>query len=791
MYSFGMLLWRVFLDGDPFGTLGEFPGPTVADKRQQRNDAIAAKKDSDLLVKHVCDSLALSEKFTRPQLEMLCEVIGLTLRKDSSKRELDVTRIIRLLTPNYWFEARHPLPPSRLPLDPDCHLLDLEKWHSEFESVSALVQSLIVTQYRDYALSSSDALMGDTGAKQSAAAYQLAICYANGFGGSFDPDACLQWLNFAAERGSQKAQEVLPKVMEAFRVHPMVFTDPWHKPDDQHSVISSSWATDSLSESMSVLDTDSKDVALKVPKISLLNAAETGNYRAMELLLQSGTKPSTSEDGVSPLHFLSSWKVDKAEDVGRKLIEAGVDINAMAKRGPTVGGSPLMWSVYGNHLEHSKILIRLGAEPMATTEDGCDALSFAARLHLVDHLRLLLENTRPGQVRGHLHRLIEAAAGGESRFTRIHRHGENWKTAPIKTLQLLQGWNTLFPDADNFGALILPALLSSGKTPYGRMNTDVQVGFIQKTIIDASSLKVLLRDSVTTFNKELFNALLNYGVPINGTYEGKKTLLHLCAKIPDHSLAATAFAPRLLDLGAELDVQDKCGITPWMDAILERKWDLADLLMKQGAEPLVVDADGFNILGLCINAINLGSIKYLMKYCAQKTKFHKGAFLVNKEKQISALQLASALTLPRAHGMKVEVLGTFLTILANFAQDSAQINFRSSGLLPDATALDIAASKGNVHAVKNLVKKGARLPDPKRISGWSQAILSTTDDYMIRKNLERCIFIIENWDDESKNTKKLADDWTNMRTIDESHVKSSWEIVIFDYEIREGVRQAQ
>lgn len=789
MYSFGMMVWRVCLDGDPFGTLGEFPGPTVADKRQQRNDAIAAKKDSDLLVKHVCDSLALSEKFTRPQLEMLCEVIGLTLRKDSSKRELDVTRIIRSLTSNYWFEARHPLPPSRLPLDPDCHLLDLEKWHSEFESTSPLVQSLIVSQYRDYALSSSDALMGDPGAKRSAAAYQLAICYANGFGEPFDPDACLKWLNFAADRGSQKAEEALPKVMEAFRFHPMVFTDPWHKSDDRDSVVSSSWTADSLSESMAVLDTDAKIVVPKVSKISLLNAAETGNYRAMELLLQNGTKPSTSEDGVSPLHFLSSWRVDKAEDLGRKLIQAGVNINAMAKRGPTVGGNPLMWSVFGNHLESSKILLRLGAEPMAATEDGCDALSFAAKLHLVDHLRLLLENTRPEQVRGHLRRLVEAAAGGESRFTRIHRHGENWKTAPVKTLQLLQGWNTLFPDTDDFGALVFPALLSSLKTPYGRMNTDVQVAFIQKTMIHASKLKTLLRESVTTFNKELFDALVNYGVPVSGTYEGKKTLLHLCAKIPDHSLAATAFAPRLLDLGAELDFQDEDGITPWMDAILERKWDLADLLMKKGAEPLVVDKEGFNILGLCINAINLGSIKYLMKYCAQKTKFHKNSFLVNKEKQISALQLASALTLPRAHGMKIEVLGTFLTILANFAQEPAQINFRSSGLLPDATALDIAASKGNVHAVKNLVKKGARLPDPTRMSGWSQAILSTTDDYMIRTNLERCIFIIENWDDESKPTRKVADDWTNMRTIDENHVKSSWEIVIFGYEIREGVKQ--
>ena len=167
-----------------------------------------------------------------------------------------------------------------------------------------------------------------------------------------------------------------------------------------------------------------------------------------------------------------------------------------------------------------------------------------------------------------------------------------------------------------------------------------------------------------------------------------------------------------------------------MDAILERKWDLADLLMKEGADARIADVDGQNIMGLCISAINLGSIKFLLKYTANKELFRDGSFIVNQKKQISAIQLAASLSLPRAHGMKTEVMGTFLTILDKFAHGPAQLDFRSDGLLPDATALDIAAAKGNVHAVKNLVKKGAQLPDAKRISGWAQAKLFTTVDFM-------------------------------------------------------------
>ena len=791
-----MLLWRVFLDGDPFKSLGNIEGKTPKEKRQSRNDAIGALKEADQLVQHVCASLALSESFTRPQLEMLCEVIGITLMKDPSRRELDMARVIRLLSPKNWYEARHPVPPKRLPLEVDAHLLDMEKWHSEFERVSPVVQTLMALGFQDCAQGPPEHSEVDLEEEESAAAFQLAICYANGFGVHFEPGECVKWLQVAADGGSQKAQEALPKVAQAFRAPSAIFTNPWSKSDDTSSLLSSSWA----SEFAEVMTPPTEGDGIRSPQLidsiavpgaswTLLNAAERCRYDILDSLLMNSAKPSTSEDGVSPLHFLSSWDVSKAEGLGRRLIMAGAEVNVRAKRGHTVGGTPLMWSVHSDQIAHSQVLMNLGADPMAATIDGDDALSFAAKSHLTAHLRLLLENVRPSQLRGHLHRLITAAAGGESRFTRILRHGRRWTTAASETLQLLRDWNSLFPDSDDFRSLVLPALECGLKTSYGRMNTDVQVDFIKSAGIDPAHMHNLLRESVLSFNKELFDALLDYGVPVSTLFEENKGLLHLCAKIPDHSVAATKFAPRILDLCAEIDAADEDGITPWMAAILERKWDLADLLMNKGANALATDKAGFNVLGLCITTLNLGAIKYLMKYCEQKQKFQQDSFLVNKQKQISALQLASTIALPRAHGMKIEVVGVFLTILTNFAREPWQLNFRSDGLLPNASALDIAASKGNVHAVKNLVKKGAHLAGGSRASGWSQSQLSSTTDYMQRKNLERCTFIIENWDDKHKDTRRLADDWTNMRTIDESNVASSWDILVFDYAKRDNIKK--
>ena len=805
IYSFGMLLWRLFLDGDPFsllensGLVSYSNEETTKQRRLKRNDAVADLKEKDGLVKHVCDSLALAEKFTRSQLEMLCEVVSITLVKDASRRELSLARIIALLREDQWFEPRHPVPPSRMPRQFDAKL-DIEKWHSEFDKASPVVLEHLASGFKDYAEGKINRLGKNTDEGQSAAAYQLAICYANGFGVPFDGEECIKWLSFAAEKGSQKAEDALPKISRAVGAKKKIAL--YTHGSGNEVQLSSSWASD-VSAGYAMRPTQvlgdplisatlPGDPASPGSPWTFLTAAENCQYDILRELLSHSARPGISEDGVSPLHFLSMWDIAEAEKLGQQLIQAGADVNCLAKRGKTVEGTPLMWSVYGNHLEHSDILIRLGADPMITNHDGDDALSFAAHLHLTSHLRRLMDNLRPVQVRNHIGRLIEAAAGGESRFTRMLRHQEHWKTAGTESVSFLKQWNDLFNASASFDTILVLAIHASLKSDYGRMNADIQLELISHYQIDALELKGLLRECVLSHNIDLFNGLLDCGVDVLGKYDRGKTLLHLCARIPDHNLAATVFAPKLLDSGAQLDICDEDGLTPWMDAILERKWDLADFLMKKGAKPLFTNKDGFNVLGLCIKAVNIGSLKYLMKYCAKKEAFHQESFIVNQQKGISALQLAAELSMPRFHGWKNEVVGTFLLVLANYAREQWQLTYRSDGILPNASALDIAVFKGNLHAVKNLVKKGAHrdIADKTIASNIAkQKLLNVAaEDWLYRKNLERCIFIIENWDgDEKMRVRKMADDWTNMRTIDESNVASSWELVIWKYKGRSGV----
>ena len=138
--------------------------------------------------------------------------------------------------------------------------------------------------------------------------YQLAICYANGFGVHFEPDECLRWLTLAADGGSQKAHEALQKIHQAFNADPKASLESELRVDDASSMLSSSWVSD-LSEEDALIHIAGKHgqnpnrTKQEEPDAyyvsTLLNAAEHCNYYVLDKLLSDCAKPTMSEDGVS------------------------------------------------------------------------------------------------------------------------------------------------------------------------------------------------------------------------------------------------------------------------------------------------------------------------------------------------------------------------------------------------------------------------------------------------------------------------------------------------------------
>ncbi|MEO6004327.1 MAG: ankyrin repeat domain-containing protein [Opitutus sp.] len=150
----------------------------------------------------------------------------------------------------------------------------------------------------------------------------------------------------------------------------------------------------------------SKNVAkfLRKGASALTTAIENGHFELAAELLDAGADPNDMRSGYTPLHVLS-WirKPDRGEDEGdpipegsgqltseqliRKLIAKGADVNAPLTGGPSDGGrinrkgcTPLMLAADTADTIFMRILVELGADPNRPNVDHCTPLMAAAGL---------------------------------------------------------------------------------------------------------------------------------------------------------------------------------------------------------------------------------------------------------------------------------------------------------------------------------------------------------------------------------------------------------------------------
>lgn len=138
---------------------------------------------------------------------------------------------------------------------------------------------------------------------------------------------------------------------------------------------------------------------------ALLVATENGHFELAALMLDLGANPSDMRSGYTPLHILS-WvrKADigedengapepigsgklTSEDLIRKLVAKGANINAQLTGGPSGGGriarkgcTPFMLAADTADAPYMKLLVELGADPTIPNADGCTPIMAAAGL---------------------------------------------------------------------------------------------------------------------------------------------------------------------------------------------------------------------------------------------------------------------------------------------------------------------------------------------------------------------------------------------------------------------------
>ncbi len=137
---------------------------------------------------------------------------------------------------------------------------------------------------------------------------------------------------------------------------------------------------------------------------ALTTAIENAHFELAAWLLDLGADPNDLRSGYTPLHILS-WirKPDRGEDIGdpvpegsgalsseqliRKLIAKGANVNARLPGGPSGGGriarqgaTPLMMAADTADTAFMRLLVAAGADPTVPNVDGCTPLMAAAGL---------------------------------------------------------------------------------------------------------------------------------------------------------------------------------------------------------------------------------------------------------------------------------------------------------------------------------------------------------------------------------------------------------------------------
>lgn len=120
----------------------------------------------------------------------------------------------------------------------------------------------------------------------------------------------------------------------------------------------------------------------------LLKACRSGHFHVVLTLLDHGADASlSSEEGATPLHFLSAFDENKIPCIADRLMAAGASLEARSNNAQLfkttteslfgmVDGTPLTWAVSANNLTAVHALLDLGSDPFdvagrtATYSDG-------------------------------------------------------------------------------------------------------------------------------------------------------------------------------------------------------------------------------------------------------------------------------------------------------------------------------------------------------------------------------------------------------------------------------------
>ena len=308
---------------------------------------------------------------------------------------------------------------------------------------------------------------------------------------------------------------------------------------------------------------------------SLIDAAMQGNKDAVRTMLKQGADVNTAQgDGMTALH----WAVQKGDvEIAQTLLYAGANIKATTRIG---GYTPLLIAAKNGNAEMIAALVAAGADPNAPTTNGATPLMLAAQAGNVAAVKTLLERrvdvNAKEKVKGETALTFAAAYGRADVIRELTAHGADVKLTTnvidmavynkeeaerIAQFQQQQAAQ----NAGRGGAQAEPRGGGRGFNPNAKPGIERQYNYTELVAFwgGMSALHIAARQGQI----ESVKALLDGGADKNLLTVGDKSTPMLVATINGHF----DLAKMMLDQGADPTLAAHNGVTP-LYAALNCQW---------------------------------------------------------------------------------------------------------------------------------------------------------------------------------------------------------------------------
>uniref|UniRef100_A0ABD2VY84 Uncharacterized protein n=1 Tax=Trichogramma kaykai TaxID=54128 RepID=A0ABD2VY84_9HYME len=395
---------------------------------------------------------------------------------------------------------------------------------------------------------------------------------------------------------SSKMTEVISKVFEVYDRFDVNYTDEYGL---MHFHVACMCGDVSIAKQFLELGQDPNMICRETGDSPLILAVSSGNKDLIELLLRKGANSNlANNDGMTALHTICAGDWDNSELI-KVLIEIGIE-NAKKKdqlvkvdAENSIGQTPLHIALLRGYRNSFECLLRNGANPNASNQDGMTPLHIICQGDRDDcHFAKMLFDFSNDQYE------VQVNTKNNLGQTPLHLALSRRHRNLIEFL-LKNGANSNV--ASGFGLFPLHIICQSSSDDdllelFFKINDEVQ----QEIIIDVCSNfgSTPLHMAVANKNKKMIRTLLTRGANPNITdVQRTPPLMIVCKADRDYY----TLAKMLLDLSKEplqVNRPDKSGNTPLHVAVSSGRRNLAQLLLRNGANPNVANARGATPLHL-------------------------------------------------------------------------------------------------------------------------------------------------------------------------------------------------